>query len=89
MCNVAVIEFFIESVEKEEFEGKRFIENHFTPDWASQAPQGQGEVGPRQRTRVLLRGRLGGPLTAGGRGPIGGGLRLTIRWFEEVLSREG
>ena len=55
MCNVAVIEFFIESVEKEEFEGKRFIENHFTPDWASQAPQGQGEVGPRQRTRVLLR----------------------------------
>jgi hypothetical protein len=26
MCNVAVIEFFIESVEREEFEGKRVLE---------------------------------------------------------------
>jgi hypothetical protein len=26
MCNVAVIEFFVESVEKEEFEGKRVLE---------------------------------------------------------------
>jgi len=26
MCNVAVIEFFVESVEREEFEGKRVLE---------------------------------------------------------------
>jgi len=33
MCNVAVIEFFIENVERREFEGKRVLEvgSKYTP----------------------------------------------------------